>query len=121
MVIAVGLAAWRAAATREEARSSLAKRARMAEHDEKPWWRRLDGMPPTTKLDEAAWRHPARYGVGLGVFQFVAWLFIAKLIFGASWAVAFATASVIGSFWAGTQTMVMKAQAQRRRVGSSTR
>lgn len=80
---------------------------------EKPWWLRLDGMPPTTNLDRAVWRHPARWGIGIGTFQFLAWLCVSRFILNASWVLAFSTALLLGAFWAVTQTMLMKAQREK--------
>lgn len=55
----------------------------MAEHDEKPWWRQMYGLPPTRELPapdtrngrfaRAILRHPARYGWGLGAFMAICW------------------------------------------------
>lgn len=85
----------------------------MTEQREKPWWLRLDGMPPTTDLDRAVWRHPARWGIGIGTFQFLAWLCVSRFILNASWFLAVSTALFLGAFWAVTQTVLMKAQAEK--------
>jgi hypothetical protein len=79
--------------------------------DEKPWWRRWDGVPATSKVDLFFHRHPIVYGTAFGIVMTGVWTGIFMLINDQSFAQALALALGMGALWGVTQAWSMTRRA----------
>ncbi len=95
----------------------------MADNREKPWWLRLDGLPPvkappspSTRIgrwEHAALRRPARFGWGLGVVIGVVWAALFLFIYEASVLTSVLLGAGTAVLWGLLQTAVLRSRSNR--------
>lgn len=107
----------------KDSRLRAAKWTSMADNPEKPWWLRLDGLPPvkappssSTRIgrwEHAALRRPARFGWGLGVVAGIAWASLFFFIYEASVPTSVLLGAGTAVLWGLPHTAALRARSRR--------